>query len=127
MRKWHLPMRVSSFMQEFMALLMLLQKLLLKEHWNMTPMPTVTTTGIITARGMRAGIMVKDMNAVTIMAMRTAAVITVKNTSAGIITEIISTAAIRRATRVAAVITGSKLLPNLKTGLFYQRTVQTGH
>ena len=53
------------------------RNLLLKEHLNMILMPNVITMGIITARGMSADIiMVKVMNAVTIMAMKAAAIIT---------------------------------------------------
>ena len=56
---------------------MLRRDLLQREHWNMILMPNVITMGIITARGMSADIiMVKVMNAVTIMAMKAAAIIT---------------------------------------------------
>lgn len=61
----------------------------------------ITSAGITTA---------KAMNAVTITAMKAAAIITVKTTSADIITEKASTAAMKRATRAAAVITASKPL-----------------
>jgi len=61
--------------------------------------------------GTNAGItMAKAMNAVTITAMKAAAIITVKTTSADTITEKASTAAMRRVTRSAAVITVSKPL-----------------
>ena len=69
---------------------MLRRNLLLKECWNMILMQNATTMIIITAR---------DMTAVIIME---------KIMSVVIITGKVSTAAIRRVTRAAAVITASK-------------------
>ena len=69
---------------------MLRRNLLLKERWNMILMQNATTMIIITAR---------DMTAVIIME---------KIMSVVIITGKVSTAAIRRMTRAAAVITVSK-------------------
>ena len=61
--------------------------------------------------GTNAGItMAEDMSADSIMAIKAAAIITVKTTSADIITEKASTAAMKRVTRAAAVITASKPL-----------------
>ena len=66
---------------------------------------------IITEKVTNAGItMAKDMSVDTIMAMKAAAIITVKIMSADIITEKASTAAMKRGTRAAAVITASKPL-----------------
>ena len=64
-------------MPVYMDQRILRRNLLLKEHLNMILMPNVITMVIITARGMSADIiMVKVMNAVTIMAMKAAAIIT---------------------------------------------------
>ncbi len=69
---------------------MLLQRHSLKTRWNMIRMQNAITTVILTRRGMRADIiMVKTVNAGTIM-------------------EKASTAAMKRATKAVAVVTASK-------------------
>lgn len=78
---------------------MLPRNLLLKEPWNMTPMPNAITMVIITARVMSAAI---------IMAMKAAVIITVQTMSVGIITGRASIAVIKRVMRAAVVITASK-------------------
>ncbi len=69
---------------------MLRRNLLLKDLWNMTLMPNAITMVIITARGMSAVIIMEKIMSVVIIMGK------------------VSTAAIKRVTRAAAVITASK-------------------
>ena len=63
-------------MPVYRGLRMLRQNLLLKECLNMILMPDAITMVTVMLRGMSADIMVKIMDAVTIMAMKAAAIIT---------------------------------------------------
>ena len=76
----------------------------------MIPTPSATTM-IITEKVTNAVITTaKDMSADTIRAMKAADITTVKTMCADIITEKDSTAAMKKATKAAAVITASKSL-----------------